>query len=68
MTERQRDDQAHALHTSTAAVSEIRQMLHEYHAWRDHTNREETHADDALLHTFVKIGDVMQTVLTRTEE
>lgn len=45
-----------------ADATELRALLREHRAWRDHCNREEADADAALLERFVDLGQFMQHV------
>ena len=59
MTELPPDDQAVSLPPPVDAA-EMRTLLREHRAWRDHRNRDEADADAALLERFVDVGHAMQ--------
>jgi hypothetical protein len=39
---------------------ELQEVFRDYREWRSHSNREEAHADAALLQWFIDLADAMQ--------
>jgi UV DNA damage repair endonuclease len=47
--------------------NDLRDVLDELHAWRDHADRKAAETDERFLRTFTDIGEIVTTVQQRTQ-